>query len=560
MHEARKVVRNDSDAEDCVAAAYASTFQAMRKGGGPTEAFRPYLLTATRNAALQLVRLKRYGSEVATDVLEPPAHVDLYEIGADPAIRNAFATLPERWREVLWKTEIEGLAPRDLATELAMSANGVAALAKRARDGFRKAYLTEAVGPDPHPWAIERLDLYRDGALDPRTSDLVELHVENCARCQDALVPVPITAASIGVLLLAAGAAAPAAIGASTGGVVGGLFAAKVRHLRPRWMASPAKLATASAAAVAIVGTALVVVISARQDDRRASSSTTTAEAVIIATTAPPAGLGPIAPTVLRPTAGPSTVEPSTVPTAASLTNAEATTILAVDTEDPTTSRRRTTTTRRRLITTAPPAPIVAASPRPSADVDRPVVPTSATTTTAVRADHHAGPADRGADHRGRPRRARRRRATAVRRDAGDEQRPAVHGDRARHGARRPAGRHHDRPAVQQPSGLEREHRRGDELRRAARVDVGRRRRGRSAVVLLAGAAGGRQRRGLVHHLGLRARHGGRHRAAPRRPAGDAVRSFGRVPERRLASAPCCDGTPPCAVAVPRWPPSGRSS
>ena len=101
MHEARKVVRNDSDAEDCVAAAYASTFQAMRKGGGPTEAFRPYLLTATRNAALQLVRLKRYGSEVATDVLEPPAHVDLYEIGADPAIRNAFATLPERWRETL---------------------------------------------------------------------------------------------------------------------------------------------------------------------------------------------------------------------------------------------------------------------------------------------------------------------------------------------------------------------------------------------------------------------------------------------------------------------------
>src|SRR4051794_31694828 len=225
MHEARKVLSNRSDAEDCVAAAFAATFQAMRKGGGPTEAFRPYVLTATRNSALQLVRLKRYGSEVVTDEPEPPAHVDLYEIGADPAIRNAFAGLPERWREVLWKTEIEGLAPRDLATELAMSANGVAALAKRARDGFRKAYLTEAVGPDPHPWAMERLDLYRDGALDPRTRDLVELHVENCARCQDAVAPVPVGAASIGVLLLAAGALAPAAIGASAGGAAfGGSF------------------------------------------------------------------------------------------------------------------------------------------------------------------------------------------------------------------------------------------------------------------------------------------------------------------------------------------------
>src|SRR6478609_4758272 len=72
MHEARKVVSNSSDAEDCVAAAYASTFQAIRKGGGPTEAFKPYLMAAVRNSALQLVRLKRYSNETATatDVLE----------------------------------------------------------------------------------------------------------------------------------------------------------------------------------------------------------------------------------------------------------------------------------------------------------------------------------------------------------------------------------------------------------------------------------------------------------------------------------------------------------
>ena len=44
---------NQLDVEDCVSAAFASTFMAMRKGGGPTEAFRPYLLTpfATRRCS-----------------------------------------------------------------------------------------------------------------------------------------------------------------------------------------------------------------------------------------------------------------------------------------------------------------------------------------------------------------------------------------------------------------------------------------------------------------------------------------------------------------------------
>lgn len=392
MHEARKVVANRSDAEDCVAAAYASTFQAIRRGGGPTEVFRPYLLTAVRNSALQLVRLKRYGSEVTTDELEPPAHVDLYEIGADPAVRNAFVGLPERWREVLWKTEIEGMAPRDLATELAMSANGVAALAKRARDGFRKAYLTEAIGPDPHPWAMERLDLYRDGALDPRTRDLVELHVENCARCQDALAPIPVTAASIGVLLLGAGVVAPAAIAGSSAGVTGSL-AARVRHLRPRGTTVPAKVATASAVAVAVVGTLLAVVISARSDDSRSAPPTTTISVgatgsadlgvpVTVAATRPEPTVTPIATDV--PTGTPATTT--------STTTEPPTTVAAED--PPTTRRRQTTTTRRRTTTstaapatTPPPVPTETIAPTTEATTTEPpttAAPTTEATTTTV--------------------------------------------------------------------------------------------------------------------------------------------------------------------------------
>ena len=269
LHEARKILPNRLDVEDCVSAAFASTFMAMRKGGGPTEAFRPYLLTSVRNSALQLVRLRRYTSEQATDEIEPEPHVDLYEIGADPAVRNAFQGLPDRWREVLWKTEIEGRAPRELAEELAMSANSVAALAKRARDGFRKAYLTEAVGPDPHPWAVERLDAYRAGTLEPRERDLVELHVEHCARCEDIVAPVPISAASIGIVLLAAGAGGPA-LGAVVGATGGATLMGRIRRLRPS-----GKSAAAAAVTAAAVGLLAVVVV-ARSDDRPANAPSVT--------------------------------------------------------------------------------------------------------------------------------------------------------------------------------------------------------------------------------------------------------------------------------------------
>lgn len=381
LHEARKIVANPSDAEDCTAAAFASTFQAIRKGGGPTEVFRPYLLAAVRNAALQLVRLKRYGSEVATEVIEPEAHVDLYEIGADPAVRNAFASLPSRWREVLWKTEIEGVAPRDLATELAMSANGVAALAKRARDGFRKAYLTEAVGPEPHPWAMERLSLYREGALDPRTRDLVELHIESCDRCQDALAPVPVTAASVGAILLVAGAVVPAtaAGAAGTAGLLGGL-----RHLRPRLTTMPGKLAVASVTVAAVIGAVLVV--AAAQDDDTPSATPTTVSLVAAApaSTGPTTTRPPTTVLVTAPSSSTTAVPPPQPVTAATPTSVEEgpTTVA----ELPSTTRRPTTTTRPRSTTrpttrptTSPTTP--ATTTPPVTEPATTVPPTVATTT-----------------------------------------------------------------------------------------------------------------------------------------------------------------------------------
>jgi DNA-directed RNA polymerase specialized sigma24 family protein len=43
--------------------------------------------------------------------------------------------LPERWQAVLWHTEIEGSRPAEVASLLGLTANGVAALGYRAREG-----------------------------------------------------------------------------------------------------------------------------------------------------------------------------------------------------------------------------------------------------------------------------------------------------------------------------------------------------------------------------------------------------------------------------------------
>jgi hypothetical protein len=56
-------------------------------------------------------------------------------------IAPAFDTLPERWRTVLWHTEVEGESPSQVGPLLGLTPNGVLALAYRAREGLRQAYL-----------------------------------------------------------------------------------------------------------------------------------------------------------------------------------------------------------------------------------------------------------------------------------------------------------------------------------------------------------------------------------------------------------------------------------
>lgn len=134
---ARRFTSRD-DVDDVVAESFARVLAQICEGRGPVASFRAYLLTAVRHEAARRGVLGRR-CEPTADIEAMTAAVELPEL--DDEVRDAYRTLPERWRRVLWQLEVEGRRPQELAAELGMSANAVSALGSRARAGLRSAYL-----------------------------------------------------------------------------------------------------------------------------------------------------------------------------------------------------------------------------------------------------------------------------------------------------------------------------------------------------------------------------------------------------------------------------------
>ena len=100
---------------------------------------------------------------------------------------RAYRSLPDRWQAVLWYTEVEGMDPHEVAPLLGLTANGVAALAYRARDGLRTAWLQAHVTSDGLSgecrWAAERTARGARGGLRETEARRLRDHRSTCARC-----------------------------------------------------------------------------------------------------------------------------------------------------------------------------------------------------------------------------------------------------------------------------------------------------------------------------------------------------------------------------------------
>ena len=192
VEAARRLARqltSAGDADDLVSEAFAKVLGVLQRGGGPDVAFRAYLLTSVRHIHLDRVRAgARLQSTDDMEAFDPgvpfadPAVADFENVAA----AKAFASLPERWQLVLWHTEVEGDKPADIAPLLGLSPNSVSALAYRAREGLRQAFLNQhaqELDGDTCRWTHQQLGAYVRGGASRRDAAKVEAHLGECRPC-----------------------------------------------------------------------------------------------------------------------------------------------------------------------------------------------------------------------------------------------------------------------------------------------------------------------------------------------------------------------------------------
>jgi len=204
-----------ADAEDAVAEGFAKVFAALPRMMNRDIAFRAYLLACVRNAAIDRHRRDRHVDRSVTvpdapgqRIADQPDDAALLDLERN-LVGEALQSLPERWRTVLWLTEVEGMTPAEVSGVLGIKPNAVAALSYRAREGLREAYLQahlRAEAPAECRATVDRLGPYVRGELGERDRLRVQAHLDDCVDCRRrrdeladvnatlraALVPVPL--------------------------------------------------------------------------------------------------------------------------------------------------------------------------------------------------------------------------------------------------------------------------------------------------------------------------------------------------------------------------------
>jgi RNA polymerase sigma factor (sigma-70 family) len=193
---ARQLTRSPAEADDLVAEAFRKVMETLQAGHGPDSAFRAYLLTALRHTAYDKTRRDRrielYEDLGEANGVKPESvsvpFTDTAVAGLERSLAaRAFARLPGRWQAVLWHTEIEGRSPAEVAPVLGLTPNSVSALAYRAREGLKRAYLqvylAETTEIDCRA-TVNRLGAWTRNGLSKRERAQVQSHLDQCTLCR----------------------------------------------------------------------------------------------------------------------------------------------------------------------------------------------------------------------------------------------------------------------------------------------------------------------------------------------------------------------------------------
>jgi RNA polymerase sigma-70 factor (ECF subfamily) len=162
---ARRFVRNESDAQDIVQAAYLSAFRALPQFEGGCQV-STWLHRIVVNTALMKLRTRRRKPEEPIELLLPAFqedghHVEQFSDWTTPAdallekketratVRACIAQLPDNYREVLMLRDIDELPTQEVAQLLNLTPTAVKVRLHRARQALstllRKQYAQSLV-------------------------------------------------------------------------------------------------------------------------------------------------------------------------------------------------------------------------------------------------------------------------------------------------------------------------------------------------------------------------------------------------------------------------------
>jgi RNA polymerase sigma factor (sigma-70 family) len=187
-----RLLGSTQGADDIVSESFAKVLNRLLAGGGPTTAFRSYLLTTVRTTLYKQLAAERMVDR-QVELSEPSAiQTDpvMDQLDAGFAVR-AFQTLSQRWQSVLWHLEVEDKSTATVAALLGIHPNAVAALVFRARDALRVAYLQMHVNTDVKDGCREsavNLAAWLCGRLHRAQRTRVEQHLDCCETCARAAV------------------------------------------------------------------------------------------------------------------------------------------------------------------------------------------------------------------------------------------------------------------------------------------------------------------------------------------------------------------------------------
>jgi RNA polymerase sigma factor (sigma-70 family) len=194
---ARSLTRCAADADDLVAEGFTRLLSTITAGDTPIDHVRPYLFGIIKNLART-----SYRRESRTDVSDEidqilDAHAVVHDTTGEAVVAgveratamSALGSLPEAWRDVLWNVEVLGHRPRHLAFDDTRSAHTISALAHRAREGLRDAYLSQAMTMEARSChgISDRLGAFVRDHLGRRERTRVAAHIDGCERCRHAV-------------------------------------------------------------------------------------------------------------------------------------------------------------------------------------------------------------------------------------------------------------------------------------------------------------------------------------------------------------------------------------